>query len=75
MRTVRAAVGLLVTVVAGLSLSTTLGFAQQPTPAGADLMPADPIRCWWRTTTSAVRVGETFTVVLTCAILELDTVK
>ena len=75
MRTVRAAVGLLVTVVAGLSLSTTLGFAQQPTPAGADLVPADPIRCWWRTTTSAVRVGETFTVVLTCAILELDTVK
>jgi hypothetical protein len=52
-----------------------LGFAQQPTPAGADLVPVDPIRCWWRTTTSAVRVGETFTVVLTCAVLELDTVK
>lgn len=29
-----------------------------------------PIECWWRTGASAVRVGEPFTVVLTCAVLE-----
>jgi hypothetical protein len=34
---------------------------------------ADPIRCWWRTSASAVRVGEPFRVVLTCAVVENDT--
>lgn len=29
-----------------------------------------PIECWWRTGASAVRVGEPFTVVLTCAVLD-----
>lgn len=38
---------------------------------GADVAtPVPPIECWWRTGTSAVRVGEPFTVVLTCAVLE-----
>src|SRR5713101_1838061 len=32
----------------------------------------DPLQCWWRTSTGAVRVGEPFTVVLTCAVLETD---
>src|ERR687888_2014705 len=36
---------------------------------------ADPVQCWWRTSAGAVRVGETFTVVLTCAALETDEVK
>jgi hypothetical protein len=31
-----------------------------------------PLQCWWRTSTGAVRVGEPFTVVLTCAVLETD---
>jgi hypothetical protein len=34
---------------------------------------ADPIRCWWRTSASAVRVGQPFTVVLTCAVVENET--
>jgi hypothetical protein len=34
---------------------------------------ADPIRCWWRTSASAVRVGEPFSLVLTCAVVENDT--
>src|SRR5919201_6974674 len=33
---------------------------------------ADPLQCWWRTSAGAVRVGETFSVVLTCAVLETD---
>jgi hypothetical protein len=33
-------------------------------------MTVPPIECWWRSGASAVRVGEPFTVVLTCAVLE-----
>src|SRR6266849_7695659 len=32
----------------------------------------DPLQCWWRTSAGAVRVGEPFSVVLTCAVLETD---
>jgi hypothetical protein len=34
----------------------------------------DPIRCWWRTSAAGVRVGEPFSVVLTCAVVETDAV-
>jgi hypothetical protein len=33
----------------------------------------DPLQCWWRTSAGAVRVGEPFSVVLTCAVLETET--
>ncbi len=32
----------------------------------------DPLQCWWRTSSSAVRVGETFSVVLTCGVLDME---
>jgi hypothetical protein len=35
----------------------------------------DPIECWWRTTSTAVRVGETFTVVLTCSVLNTEAAR
>src|SRR5204863_2870921 len=35
----------------------------------------DPIQCWWKTTAGAVRVGEVFSAVLTCAVLETADVK
>ncbi len=35
----------------------------------------DPIQCWWRTSATAVRLGEPFTFVLTCAVVETDTAK
>ena len=58
-------------VVLGL---TTVGLAGQATPPGGNAatesIEADPIRCWWRTSASAVRVGEPFTLVLTCAIVD-----
>ena len=41
--------------------------------AGTVNVEADPIRCWWRTSASAVRVGEPFSLVLTCAIVENET--
>jgi len=35
----------------------------------------DPIRCWWQSSTGAVTVGETFTVVLTCAVIETTSMQ
>jgi hypothetical protein len=32
----------------------------------------DPVQCWWRTSASSVRVGEEFTIHLTCAALETE---
>jgi hypothetical protein len=32
----------------------------------------EPVTCWWRTSASSVRVGETFSVWLTCSVLETD---
>jgi len=43
--------------------------------AYAQNVETDPIQCWWRTTAGAIRVGETFTVVLTCAVVETPDVK
>jgi hypothetical protein len=60
----------------GVSLGAqTAAPSQQGSPAAApqDSVEADPIRCWWRTSAGAVRVGESFTVVLTCAVVENDT--
>ena len=34
-----------------------------------------PIECWWKTDRSAVRVGENFTLTLTCAVLDTERVK
>src|SRR5512143_2523536 len=40
--------------------------------AAAQTVSTDPLQCWWRTSAGAVRVGEQFSVVLTCAVLETD---
>lgn len=60
-----------ISAVAFLALAPTLAFAQPQTQTTK----ADPIQCWWRTSTGAVRVGEPFTAVLTCAVLETGDVK
>src|SRR5215510_1376415 len=41
-------------------------------PLSAQDVQTDPLQCWWRTSAGAVRVGEPFSVVLTCAVLETD---
>jgi hypothetical protein len=67
--------GLLVSV---FGLSGVSAFAQAPSPkpqAPVDLVEVEPIKCWWRTSTSAVRTGESFTVTLTCAVVETDANK
>ncbi len=45
-----------------------MGWAQTPAPGST--VEADPVRCWWRTDRASVRMGEPFTAVLTCAVLE-----
>jgi hypothetical protein len=35
----------------------------------------DPITCWWRASTGFIRVGEPFSVVLTCAVVETQATK
>jgi hypothetical protein len=55
----------------GAMLVASAAWAQSR-PAGSDV---DPLRCWWRTTSGAVRVGETFSLVLTCAVLQNEVVQ
>lgn len=63
-------------------LVTIASASAQPTPQpAAPATPdtvnveADPIRCWWRTSAGAVRVGESFSLVLTCAVIENESTK
>jgi hypothetical protein len=44
-------------------------------PAAAQNVETDPLQCWWRASSGAVRIGETFSAVLTCAVIETDEVK
>src|SRR5262245_46614039 len=36
---------------------------------------SDPIRCWWKAAGGAIRIGERFTLVLTCGVIETSTIK
>lgn len=51
----------------------------RPTNSTTPVNPSDvsvpPIECWWKTDRSAVRVGENFTLTLTCAVLDTERVK
>ena len=42
---------------------------------GVDMVEVEPITCWWRTSTSAVRTGESFGLTLTCAVVETEANK
>lgn len=35
----------------------------------------DPIRCWWQSSTGAITLGDTFTVTLTCAVIETPSMQ
>jgi hypothetical protein len=61
---------LLLLLLAGVSPAT----AQVP-PQGGEGVAVDPIRCWWRTSAGAVRIGEVFDVALTCAVLDNEAVQ
>jgi hypothetical protein len=52
--------------------------AAQPKATQSDRVESvevDPIRCWWRTSVGAIRLGEPFDLALTCAVLETSAVQ
>jgi hypothetical protein len=53
------------------ALLSSVAFAQ----TGTDMVEVEPITCWWRTSTSAVRTGESFGLTLTCAVVETEANK
>lgn len=57
--------------VFGLFLFAAPAVAQ----TGTDMVEVEPIKCWWRTSTSAVRTGESFMLTLTCATVETEANK
>jgi hypothetical protein len=42
---------------------------------GTDMVEVEPITCWWRTSTSAIRTGEPFGLTLTCSVLETEATR
>lgn len=56
-------------VLGVLVLTAASAWAQ---PAETENVEVDPVQCWWRTSTPSVRVGEEFTIHLTCAALETE---
>jgi len=61
-----------------LLTSASAASAQRPATPPADAMTnveVDPIRCWWRTSSGAIRIGEHFELWLTCATLENEAVQ
>jgi hypothetical protein len=55
--------------VAALVLAVVPAAGAQSTPPVQNVE-VDPIRCFWRTSTDAVRVGEPLTLTLTCSVLD-----
>jgi hypothetical protein len=70
MRRVRNARWLL-SALAGVVLCALPVLAQ----TGTQNVEVEPVTCWWRTSTSSVRVGQPFSVVLTCSALETEATK
>jgi hypothetical protein len=61
---------------AGIAAAQAQGSATAAPPIlGSRNVEVDPIRCWTRVSASAIRVGEPFTLTLTCAVLETDAVQ
>lgn len=57
--------------IAVLFVGVAPAFAQ----TGTDMVEVDPINCWWRTSASAVRTAEPFTLTMTCAVVETEANK
>src|SRR5258707_12431203 len=55
-----------------LVLGIVMALAGTALASAQETQSADPIQCWWRTSAGAVRVGEPFAAVLTCAVIETD---
>lgn len=59
-----------IVLVCGAQLGTAVT-AQAPTrAANSGEIASDPIKCWWKTGTSALLIGERFMLTLTCGVIE-----
>ena len=56
------------------SARTGPGTPVRPGPRPGEVE-TDPIRCWWRTDTAEVRVGQRFGLTLTCGVIETRSLK
>ena len=59
----------------GTAFAQAPSSAQAPSPprqAAVDMVEVEPIKCWWRSSSSAVRSGEPFMLTLTCAVVETE---
>ena len=59
----------IVRIVLGLLLTASSVAAQSAQTQNVEV---DPVQCWWRTDRPSVRVGEQFTIHLTCSALETE---
>ncbi len=63
---------LLLTMAAPAAAQPPKAFTQTRQPGDVE---TDPIRCFWKTDRSSIIVGERFTLVLTCGIIDTDRIK
>jgi hypothetical protein len=56
--------------MAAIGCVTAAAAVAQPRAPREGEVATDPIRCWWKTDRTAIRVGEPFSLVLTCATIE-----
>jgi hypothetical protein len=68
----RASIAVAVFVLAALASPV---WGRQPTDRETTNVEVDPITCWWRTSATAVRVGEVFGLTLTCSLVETEPTK
>jgi hypothetical protein len=63
-----------ITVLLAAFALAPAALSAQPATVGTELAgEVEPLQCWWRTSTPAVRIAEPFLLTLTCAITESDT--
>jgi hypothetical protein len=62
-------------VLAIVMMLSPMAALAQTLPEGTVNVEVEPITCWWRSSTSAVRSGEPFGLTLTCQVVETETTK
>jgi hypothetical protein len=65
----------LVALAVACSTSVLLAQSAPQRPPDTEDVEIEPITCWWRTTTNAVRTGEPFGLTLTCSVVETESTR
>jgi hypothetical protein len=69
-------IGVVVLTVALVTAFATLARAQEtPATPAAAAVESDPIKCWWKTQKSAIRIGERFGLTITCGVIETEQIR